>query len=92
MVGTGDNRQTDPSQGVQPDNEVTVVNPSIRLEPFEPLSERASQQPRAGASGSNESLFKCPLYGSAFANSLGLERHTKNRHPNASVMCVSRRF
>ena len=43
MVGTGDDRQADPSQEVQPDKEVMEDNPSIRVEPFEALTGSASQ-------------------------------------------------
>ena len=43
MVGIGDNRQADPSRGVQPDNEVTEDNPSIWVESFGALTESASQ-------------------------------------------------
>ena len=43
MVGTGVYRQADPNQGVHADKEMMEDNPSIRVEPFEALTENASQ-------------------------------------------------
>ena len=90
MVGMGDNLQTDPIEAVQSDKEEMGASSSIRVDPFEPLIKSGSQRPDGEAS---ISLFKCSLCGSKFANSLGLERHTKkSTRTRPYVSCVSRRL
>ena len=94
MVGMGDtskiDHQTDPIGVSQPalpqaDDQVMGVSDNIELEPFQPLHDSGSQLPDVEAS---ISLFKCSLCESKFANSLGLERHTKNKHPNTPICFV----
>ena len=93
-VGMGDtskiDHQTDPVGVSQPtppqaDDQVMGVSDNIELEPFQSLHESGSQRPDVEASDREISLFKCSLCGSKFANRLGLERHTKTKHPNTPI-------